>query len=80
MKRIKFKGLIIKFIRAYQLIISPYLGNNCRFYPTCSNYAMEALERFGVIKGLKMSILRLLRCNPWGGSGIDMVKDKDAKN
>lgn len=80
MKRIKFKGLIIKFIRAYQLIISPYLGSNCRFYPTCSNYAMEAIERFGVIKGLKMSILRLLRCNPWGGSGIDMVKDKDAKN
>ncbi len=80
MKRIKFKGLIIKFIRAYQLIISPYLGSNCRFYPTCSNYAMEAIERFGVIKGLKMSILRLLKCNPWGGSGIDMVKDKDAKN
>ena len=80
MKRIKFKGLIIKFIRAYQLIISPYLGNNCRFYPTCSNYAMEAIERFGAIKGLKMSILRLLKCNPWGGSGIDLVKDKDAKN
>ncbi len=80
MKRTNFKGLIVKFIRAYQLIISPYLGNNCRFYPTCSNYAMEAIERFGVIKGLKMSILRLLRCNPWGGSGIDMVKDKDAKN
>ncbi len=80
MKRIKFKGLIIKFIRAYQLIISPYLGSNCRFYPTCSNYAMEVIERFGVIKGLKMSILRLLKCNPWGGSGIDMVKDKDAKN
>ena len=80
MKRIKFKGLIIKFIRAYQLIISPYLGSNCRFYPTCSNYAMEAIERFGVIKGLKMSTLRLLKCNPWGGSGIDRVKDKDAKN
>ena len=80
MKRIKFKGLIIKFIRAYQLIISPYLGSNCRFYPTCSNYAMEAIERFGVIKGLKMSTFRLLKCNPWGGSGIDMVKDKDAKN
>ena len=80
MKRIQFKGLIIKFIRAYQLIISPYLGSNCRFYPTCSNYAMEAIERFGVIKGLKMSTLRLLKCNPWGGSGIDMVKDKDAKN
>ena len=78
MKRTNFKGLIVKFIRAYQLIISPYLGNNCRFYPTCSNYAMEAIERFGVVKGLKMSILRLLRCNPWGGSGIDMVKDKDA--
>ena len=80
MKRINFKGLIIKLIRAYQLIISPYLGSNCRFYPTCSNYAMEAIERFGVIKGLKMSTLRLLKCNPWGGSGIDMVKDKDAKN
>ena len=80
MKKINFKGVVKKFIRLYQLFVSPYLGSNCRFYPTCSNYAMEAIERFGVVKGLKMSMLRLLKCNPWGGSGIDMVKDKDAKN
>ena len=69
-----------KCIRAYQLILSPYLGNNCRFYPTCSNYAIEAVEKFGVIKGTKMAMLRIIKCNPWGGSGIDLVENKDAKN
>ena len=59
--------------------MSPYLGNNCRFYPSCSNYAIEAIEKFGVLKGLKMAFFRILKCNPWGGSGIDMVEDKDVK-
>ena len=80
MKKINFRFLIKKAIRAYQLLLSPYLGNNCRFYPTCSNYAIEAVEKFGVIKGTKMAILRILKCNPWGGSGIDIVEGNDVKN
>ncbi len=80
MKKINFRFLIKKAIRAYQLLLSPYLGNNCRFYPTCSNYAIEAVEKFGVIKGTKMAILRILKCNPWGGSGIDIVEANDVKN
>ena len=80
MKKINIRIIFKKFIRIYQLIVSPYLGNNCRFYPTCSNYAIEAIEKFGVIKGIRMTILRVSRCNPWGGSGIDTVSDKDVKN
>ena len=80
MKKINFKTLVKLIIRSYQLLISPYLGNNCRFYPTCSNYALEAIEKKGLILGVKMAVVRILRCNPWGGSGIDMVCEKDAKN
>ena len=80
MKKINFKTLVKLIIRAYQLLISPYLGNNCRFYPTCSNYALEAIEKKGLILGIKMAVVRILRCNPWGGSGIDMICEKDAKN
>ena len=80
MKKINIKFVLKKLIRIYQLVVSPYLGNNCRFYPSCSNYAIEAIEKFGVLKGVKMAFFRILKCNPWGGSGIDMVEDKDAKN
>ncbi len=80
MKKINIRIIFKKLIRLYQLIVSPYLGNNCRFYPTCSNYAIEAIEKFGVIKGIRMTILRILRCNPWGASGIETVSDKDVKN
>lgn len=80
MKKINIKKLVKYFIRAYQLIISPYLGHNCRFYPSCSNYAIEAIEKKGLIVGVLMALKRILRCNPWGGSGIDMVCEKDVKN
>ena len=80
MKKINIKKFVKYFIRVYQLIISPYLGNNCRFYPTCSNYAIEAIEKKGLIVGIVMAVKRILRCNPWGGSGIDMVCEKDVKN
>ena len=80
MKKINIKFVLKKLIRVYQLVVSPYLGNNCRFYPSCSNYAIEAIEKFGVLKGIKMAFFRILKCNPWGGSGIDMVEDKDVKN
>ena len=74
------KKFFLLLIKMYQIFISPYLGNNCRSYPSCSNYAIEAIEKKGLIVGIRMSVIRVLRCNPWGGSGIDMVCEKDVKN
>jgi len=62
--------LLIKF---YQKFISPYLPNSCRFTPTCSQYAIEALEKYGLFKGGWLALKRIFRCNPWGGSGYDPV-------
>ena len=67
-------------IKAYQYTISPLLGNNCRFYPTCSNYALEALKEYKLFRALKLIIVRVLRCNPWGGSGVDLLPKKNVKN
>lgn len=60
-------------IRLYQLVLSPLLGRNCRFSPSCSSYAIEALGRFGIVKGGILSIRRLGRCHPFGSSGFDPV-------
>ena len=60
-------------VRFYRLFISPWLGSNCRYQPTCSPYALEALQKHGAIKGGWLAIRRIARCNPWGGSGIDNV-------
>ena len=62
--------IIIKF---YQFFISPFLGLNCRFNPTCSNYSINSLKKHGLIFGLYYSILRISKCHPWGGSGHDPV-------
>ena len=58
-------------IRGYQLVISPLLGSNCRFQPTCSCYAHEAIDRFGVSKGTYLSIIRILKCHPFHPGGYD---------
>lgn len=74
------KILILPFVglvRFYQLFISPLLGSNCRFTPTCSHYMLEALEKHGLIKGLYLGIKRIFRCHPWGGSGYDPVPEKE---
>ena len=63
----------IVLVRFYQLCISPLKPPSCRFTPTCSQYAIEALRKHGPIKGLYLTIRRLLRCHPWGGSGYDPV-------
>ncbi|MFB6232618.1 MAG: membrane protein insertion efficiency factor YidD [Salinibacter sp.] len=63
--------LLIGLVRAYQLLLSPHLGRTCRFQPTCSNYAIQAIQEYGVWKGLVLSAYRLLRCHPWGGHGYD---------
>jgi putative membrane protein insertion efficiency factor len=63
----------IGLIKLYQLIISPWLGPQCRFTPTCSQYAIEALKKYGIIKGGWLTVKRIARCNPWGGHGHDPV-------
>ena len=61
--------LLILFVRIYQRFISPLTPPSCRFTPTCSQYAIEALRKYGPLKGLWLAVKRLLRCHPWGGSG-----------
>ena len=61
----------IKIIRFYQLAISPILPDSCRYTPTCSQYSIEALQKFGPLKGSFLAIRRILRCHPWGGHGHD---------
>lgn len=73
------KKLIIKVIRFYQRKISPLFGPRCRYYPTCSNYAVEAVERFGALKGSILTVSRLLRCNPLFSGGYDPVPQKKDK-
>lgn len=65
--------LLIVPIRLYQRLISPLFPPVCRFTPTCSQYAVEAIIKHGPVKGLWLAIKRILRCNPWGGSGYDPV-------
>jgi putative membrane protein insertion efficiency factor len=65
------RRLLIGVVRAYQLLLSPHLGRTCRFHPTCSEYAVEALRTYGVFRGLVLIVYRLGRCHPWGGHGYD---------
>lgn len=64
---------LLGLIRLYQLLLSPYFGQQCRFTPTCSHYAVEAIDKYGSFKGLVYSIRRLLRCHPWHAGGYDPV-------
>ncbi|MBQ3594963.1 MAG: membrane protein insertion efficiency factor YidD [Bacteroidales bacterium] len=64
---------LILLIRIYQYTLSPFIGRNCRYTPTCSNYGIEAIKKYGAIKGGWLTIKRILSCNPWGGSGYDPV-------
>ncbi len=63
--------LLVGLVRLYQLALSPHLPPTCRFTPSCSQYAIEALGRYGALKGTVLAVWRVLRCNPWGGSGYD---------
>jgi hypothetical protein len=67
------KRLLMLLIRAYQIVLSPHLGAACRFEPSCSNYGLEALQRYGALRGGWLTVRRLLRCRPWGPSGYDPV-------
>ena len=66
-------GLALAVIGLYRLIISPLLPRSCRFIPSCSDYAEQALRKHGILRGLKLSVLRIIRCHPFGRSGIDPV-------
>ena len=63
----------VMLVRFYQQAISPYLGRSCRHDPSCSAYAIEAFERYGVFKGVYLTVFRLMRCHPWGSWGYDPV-------
>ena len=72
---IKFINVIlIKIIKFYQYLISPLLGNNCRYFPSCSDYSIEALKTYGFFKGGYLSLKRILSCHPFKEGGIDPVK------
>lgn len=72
--------LLIAAIKLYKSFISPVLGNNCRFYPSCSTYSMEAFRLHGVVAGLYLTLRRLLKCHPFHEGGIDPVPEKFGNN
>ena len=72
------KTILQLLVRAYQLGISPFLGQNCRFYPSCSSYAIEALEEHGALKGSFLAARRLCKCHPWHAGGLDPVPKKSS--
>ncbi|MEW8506703.1 MAG: membrane protein insertion efficiency factor YidD [Candidatus Thiodiazotropha sp.] len=73
------RRIVIFLVRLYQTILSPFIGQHCRFYPSCSAYALEALEKHGVMAGLWLSIKRVSRCHPWHEGGVDPVPEPGKK-
>ncbi len=72
------RQILIALIKLYRYAISPYLAPSCRYTPTCSSYAMEAVERFGIFRGSWLAIRRISRCHPWHEAGYDPVPDNPA--
>lgn len=70
------RRIVILLIRLYQYLVSPVLGNHCRFYPSCSSYAVDAVRQHGTFKGIYLTIRRLSRCHPWHEGGYDPVPEK----
>lgn len=68
------KKIMIASIRFYQIFISPVLGKRCRFYPSCSQYTIEALEKYGILRGCYLAVRRLIRCHPWHPGGYDPLR------
>ncbi|MGH3103430.1 MAG: membrane protein insertion efficiency factor YidD [Gaiellaceae bacterium] len=66
----------IALVRAYQLVLSPLAGGSCKYHPSCSQYAIDALRRYGFLKGTVLAGWRLLRCNPWSHGGVDRAEDQ----
>ena len=70
------RAVFVLPIRAYQWLLSPLLGPRCKYYPSCSEYAAQAVQRYGILRGLVLAGWRLLRCNPWSLGGVDRVEDQ----
>ena len=73
------KYIFIGIVRLYQMVISPWMPDTCRFKPTCSTYSIEALKKHGALKGLWLTVKRLSRCHPWGDEGYDPVPESQTK-
>ncbi|MCF8324544.1 MAG: membrane protein insertion efficiency factor YidD [Leadbetterella sp.] len=71
-----FGGFLILIVKIYQLGISPYFPDSCRYQPTCSQYMIDSIKEWGIFKGTWLGIKRIVKCNPWGGHGWDPVKRK----
>ncbi|MEM6300934.1 MAG: membrane protein insertion efficiency factor YidD [Pseudomonadota bacterium] len=67
------KYLLTKLIRGYQFLLSPWIGHQCRFHPSCSNYAIEAIDQHGAMRGSVLAVRRVSRCHPWHEGGVDLV-------
>jgi putative membrane protein insertion efficiency factor len=72
------KRILLWLLRGYQLAVSPFLGQNCRFYPSCSQYALEAVREHGAAKGSLLAAKRLCKCHPWHPGGLDPVPEKSS--
>ena len=70
------RAVAVAPIRLYQLVLSPAIGERCKYYPSCSEYAAQAIARFGILRGLVLAGWRLLRCNPWSHGGFDPVEEQ----
>ena len=68
--------LLAGFVRVYQLALSPLLGDRCKYHPTCSQYAIDALHEHGAARGTVLAAWRLLRCHPWSAGGVDHARDQ----
>jgi putative membrane protein insertion efficiency factor len=70
------RAIAVTPIRVYQRVVSPALPKRCRYYPSCSEYALQAIRSYGILRGLVLAAWRLLRCNPWSLGGVDLVEDQ----
>jgi len=69
------RATVLLLLRGYQLVISPWLGDCCRFHPSCSHYCADAVKRFGFVKGLRLGVIRICKCHPFHPGGLDPVPD-----